>query len=245
MSNQTVLITGASQGIGAACARAFAGHGAFNLVLNGCSHADDLKALGRSLEETAGSVVLTSVGDISDEAYVDTLFEQIDKTFGGLDIVISNAGVDKTGLIQDFSLNDWNRLFAVNVTGAFLVSRRAIPLMLRKHSGSLLFMSSVYAKTGAAYEAAYAATKGALNALTLSLSRELSPNGIKVNALCPGAVDTAMNSYLSREEKAALIEDIPMGRLCRPEEVAELAYDTSVNHPYLTGQLISLTGGWN
>ena len=244
MPSKCVIITGASRGIGRACALHFARLGGWRIVITAAASREALEALAAELRTFPDTDSLAVIADAADEASIRALYAETDRAFGAPDVLISNAGCDWVGLLQDMPLIAWERLMAVNVTGAFLCIREAIPRMLKKGSGSILLMSSVYGQTGAACEAAYAASKGAINALTRSLSQELSGSGIKVNTLAPGAVDTAMNSYLSAEDKLALMESIPAGRLCTPEEVAALAYDIACCHPYLTGQILTLDGGW-
>jgi 3-oxoacyl-[acyl-carrier protein] reductase len=240
---KTVLVTGASRGIGEAIACRFASEGGWNIIINCCSIAAALEKVKIKIE-SAGSPCLASVGDVSDESYIKSLFEAVSGKFGGLDVLVGCAGIDRFGVLQDTSLEEWNRVMAVNLTGNFLLAREAIPMMLEKKAGSILFISSVYGRSGASCEAAYSASKGGLNALTLSLSKELAPSGIRVNALLPGAIDTEMNARLSADERRALEEEIPLGRMGTPEEVAELAFATAVKYPYMTGGLISLNGGW-
>ena len=244
MPSKCVIITGASRGIGRACALHFARLGGWRIVITAAASREALEALAAELRTFPDTDCLAVIADAADEASIRALYAETDRAFGAPDVLISNAGCDWVGLLQDMPLIAWERLMAVNVTGAFLCIREAIPRMLKKGSGSILLMSSVYGQAGAACEAAYAASKGAINALTRSLSQELSGSGIKVNALAPGAVDTAMNGYLSDDDRLALAEDIPAGRLCTPEEVAALAYDITCCHPYLTGQIITLDGGW-
>jgi len=240
---KTVLVTGASRGIGEAIACRFASEGGWNVIISCCSSAAALENVKMKIE-SAGSPCLASVGDVSDESYVKSLFETISGKFGGLDVLVGCAGIDRFGVLQDTSLEEWNRVMAVNLTGNFLLVREVIPMMLEKKAGSILFISSVYGRSGASCEAAYSASKGGLNALTLSLSKELAPSGIRVNALLPGAIDTEMNARLTADERRSLEEEIPLGHMGTPEEVAELAFDAAVKYPYMTGGLISLNGGW-
>ena len=240
---KNALITGASRGLGRGAARAFAARG-YDLILTCSASGEALDAVCKELRAEYSVRILTSVGDVADEAYVAELFSLIEKEFGGLCVLVNNAGVDWVGLIQDMPLSSWERLLAVNLTGPFLTCRAAVPMMRRRGSGSIVNVSSVYGASGAACEAAYAATKGGINALTRSLAKELMPSGIRVNAVCPGAIDTAMNDGLSAEDRAYLIGEIPAGRFGTPAEAGELICDIAVSHPYLTGQLVTLDGGW-
>jgi 3-oxoacyl-[acyl-carrier protein] reductase len=241
---KTVLITGASRGIGRAIAEKFASEGGWNLVLTCSSSPDALEALYAEIR-SGGTDCFISAGDISDEACVARLFSDVKKTFGGLDVLINNAGIDLFSVLQDTSLDEWNRVMSVNLTGPFLTCRAAVPLMLENKSGSILNISSVFGKTGGACESAYSASKGGLNAFTAALAKELAPSGIRVNALVLGAIDTEMNARLSPEERDSLEEEIPLGRMGTPQEAAELAFDIAVHATYMTGGLVPLDGGWS
>lgn len=241
--SKIVLITGASRGIGAAIAHRFAKEG-YSLVITCSKSADALMHLKNTLEDTYHISVLASVGNIGDPSYACTLFDQIKETFGGVDIVINNAGISHIGLLTDTSFEEWNQIIQINLSAAFYTSKLAIPYMLSKQSGKILNISSVWGNIGASCEVAYSASKGGLNTFTKALAKELAPSNIQVNAIACGCIDTAMNECFSTEERWALEDEIPAGRFGTPEEVAELAYSLTTNHTYLTGQIITLDGGW-
>lgn len=241
--NKKVLITGASRGIGAAIARFFAKEG-YSLVLTCQTSKQELFHLKRELTSTYHIPVLTSIGNIGDPSYVSELFAEIKENFGGVDVVINNAGISFIGLLTDTSLEAWNRLISINLSAAFYTSRLAIPYMLSKQSGKIINISSVWGNVGASCEVAYSTSKGGLNAFTKALAKELAPSNIQVNAIACGCIDTAMNSCFSPEEKANLENEIPSGRFGTPEEVAELVFQLASSHNYLTGQIITLDGGW-
>ncbi len=243
MKQKTVLITGASRGIGRACARTFAEHG-YHLILNCHRHINDLEALRHELESEHSISCRLSHGDISDEVYVDRLFDEIADTQNSLDVLINNAGIAHMGLLQDMTLEQWNRVLSVNLTSQFLCCRRAIPLMLKQHSGSIVNTSSVWGIHGSSCEAAYSAAKGGVNAFTKSLARELAPSGIRVNAVAFGAVDTDMNQMLDAKEREILCDEIPFGRMAEPDEAGDFLYDIACCHPYLTAQILTFDGGW-
>lgn len=239
----TVLITGASRGIGAALARRFAAE-RHPLVLNCLQSAGALEALADELKNTYGIPVLTCVGDAADPDFVADMFRHANDAVDGVSILINNAGISHIGLLQDMSLQEWRRVMDTNVTSAFLCCREAIPVMLRRGNGRILNISSVWGSVGASCETAYSASKGSLNAFTRALAKELAPSGIPVNAIACGAIDTDMNACFSPEERAALEQEIPCGRYGAPGEVAELAYRLATASPYLTGQIVTLDGGW-
>lgn len=241
--SKKILITGASRGIGLAIAHRFAKEG-YSLVINCRQSADVLMDIKKELEEKYHIPVLASVGNIGDYTYVEQLFAQIQKEFGGVDIVINNAGISHIGLLSDMTLEEWNTLINVNLSSAFYTSKLAIPYMLSKQQGKIINISSVWGKVGASCEVAYSASKGGLNSFTKALAKELAPSNIQVNAIACGCIDTEMNRCFTEEERQDLANEIPAGRFGTPEEVADLAYTLSNNNNYLTGQIISLDGGW-
>lgn len=242
--SKIVLITGASRGIGAAIAHRFAKEG-YSLIITCSKSANELFALKQSLEELYHVTVLASVGNIGDSAYVCRLFDEIKDLFGGVDVVINNAGISHIGLLTDTTFEKWNSLIQTNLSATFYTSKLSIPYMLSKHAGKIINISSVWGTVGASCEVAYSASKGGLNAFTKALAKELAPSNIQVNAIACGCIDTAMNQCFSTEERASLEEEIPAGRFGTPEEVAELTYSLASNHNYLTGQVITLDGGWS
>lgn len=241
--NKTVLITGASRGIGAAIAKRFAQEG-YSLVINCCNSEAALLDLKNQLEQLFHISVLASIGNVGDYHYVHSLFEEIKEIYGGVDIVVNNAGISHIGLLTDTTVNEWHHILNVNLSSAFFTSKLSIPYMLSKKAGKIINISSVWGNVGASCEVAYSASKGGLNTFTKALAKELAPSNIQVNAIACGCIDTAMNQCFSPEERQALADEIPAGRFGTPEEVAELAFSLATNHNYLTGQIITLDGGW-
>lgn len=239
----TVLITGASRGIGQAVAIAFAKAG-YQLVITCSKTEKDLLDLAEILTNHYSVQVLTSVGDISDYNYVSQLFQSIENHFGSVDILINNAGISYVGLLTDMSIEDWNRIVSTNLTSVFSTCKHAIPAMVRRQAGKIINISSVWGNVGASCEAAYSACKGGMNAFTKALAKELAPSNIQVNAIACGCIDTQMNACFSEEDRITLAEEIPAGRFGTPKEVADLALDLAKGHNYLTGQIITLDGGW-
>lgn len=240
---QTVLITGASRGIGRAIATTFAQNG-FQLVLTCSKTEQELLSFAEFLRKTYSVSILTSIGDVADYDYLTHLFQQIEARFGGVDILINNAGISHIGLLHDMSLELWNKILATNLTSVFATSKLAIPYMLQKKDGRILNISSVWGTVGASCEVAYSACKGGVNSFTKALAKELAPSNIQVNAIACGCIDTSMNACFSPEERAVLEEEIPAGRFGSPEEVADLAFSLATAPAYLTGQIITLDGGW-
>ena len=240
---KTALITGASRGIGRAVATALARDG-YRLIINCSKSGDELYSLRDALTASFHTDVLADVGDVSDHSYVSELFTRADERFGGIDVVVNNAGISHIGLLSDMDIEEWDRIVGVNLTSVFSTCKLAIPHMVSQQSGKIINISSVWGNVGASCEVAYSACKGGMNAFTRALAKELAPSNIQVNAIACGAIDTGMNACFSEEERLALAEEIPAGRFGTPEEVAALV--TSLCHAgsYLTGQVITLDGGW-
>ena len=239
MAEGYALVTGASRGIGRATAVELAKAG-MNLYIT-CSHTgDELRTIADELSEKYGIICTPFVGDMGNNKDVEKLFDMITD----LDVLVNNAGISYIGLLSDLSVEDWQHLMDVNLNASFYTSRLAIPMMLHKHSGRIINISSVWGTVGASMEVAYSTSKGGLNAFTRALAKELAPSNIQVNAVACGVIDTDMNSCFSEDERAALINEIPADRMGQPEEVAKTVLQL-VNAPsYLTGQIITVDGGW-
>ena len=173
-------------------------------------------------------------------SFIESCFSKIDH----LDILINNAGISYIGLLSEMSPDEWDRVISTNLSSVFYTSKCAIPLMLQEHCGKIINISSVWGNVGASTEVAYSASKGGLNAFTKALAKELAPSNIQVNAIACGVIDTEMNSCFNKEEMDSLIEEIPSDRLGRPEEVAQMVLRLLDSPAYLTGQVITLDGGW-
>lgn len=239
----TALITGASRGIGQAIAIAFAQAG-YQLVITCSKSESELLSLKKLLIDNYGVTVLTSIGDIGNYTYVCQLFQNIEEHFGGIDILVNNAGISYVGLLTDMSIDDWNHIVNTNLTSVFSTCKHAVPHMVKKQAGKIINISSVWGNVGASCEVAYSACKGGMNSFTKALAKELAPSNIQVNAIACGCIDTQMNACFSEEDRAALAEEIPTGRFGTPREVADLVLALASGHNYLTGQIITLDGGW-
>lgn len=239
MRRRQALVTGASRGIGRAIAEELAGQG-YDLMLT-CLHSiEELQEYACSLEETHSVSCSVFQGDIGSLQAVEQLFSSIRR----LDVLVNNAGISHIGLLQDMLPEDWRQIMAVNLDSVFYTCRHAIPLMLHAGGGRILNISSVWGNVGASMEVAYSASKGAVNSFTRALAKELAPSNIQVNAIALGAIDTEMNAWMNEDEKNALLEEIPAGRMGQPEEAADLIMQLCSSSSYLTGQIIALDGGW-
>lgn len=242
MNKKTVLITGSSRGIGKAIAIKYAKKG-YNVVIN-CKTNEDLLQKVKHEIESYQTNCLAFTGDVGDYQICEQMFHEIKKAFGSLDVLVNNAGISYIGLLTDMTPEEWDMLIKNNLTSVFNCCHLAIPDMVRKRSGKIVNISSVWGVAGASCEVAYSATKGGINAFTKALAKELAPSNIQVNAIACGAIDTEMNRFLSDEDLLALTDEIPAGRLGRAEEVADFVYSVTHKNQYLTGQVIQLDGGW-
>ncbi len=242
MNRKTALVTGSSRGIGKAIAVKFAKKG-YDVIIN-CAHHEEV--LRKTKAEIEGYQVSCHafLGDMGDYNTAKELFHQIKKLYGSIDVLVNNAGISYVGLLTDMTPEDWNLVIQTNLTSVFNCCSLAIPDMVRNKRGKIINISSVWGNVGASCEVAYSASKGGMNALTKALAKELAPSNIQVNAVACGAIDTEMNHFLEDAELMSLIEEIPTGRLGRAEEVADLVYHLAYKNEYLTGQIISLDGGW-
>ena len=236
---KTALVTGASRGIGLAIATILAQNG-YHLHLTCKNSYKQLQDTAKSLSETYNITCRAHKTDMGNFAEVWTLFSNIDS----LDVLINNAGISHIGLLQDTTVDEWQKVIDTNLSSVFFTSKMAIPKLLENKSGTIINISSIWGDVGASMEVAYSASKGGVNAFTKALAKELAPSNIAVNAISCGVIDTDMNKCFSKNEIAALIEEIPANRLGTPQEVAELTIQLINSPKYLTGQIISINGGF-
>lgn len=241
--SKTAIITGASRGIGRAIATTFASHG-YDLILTCSKSMEALKELEKNLIQTYGVKCSSIACDGGNSQQVEQLFLQINSNHSHIDVLVNNAGISYFGLLQDMSIADWNHIIQTNLSSVFYFSRKVIPLMLTKHQGKIINISSVWGIHGASYEVAYSTSKGGINSFTKALAKELAPSNIQVNAIACGVIDTSMNHCISAEDTQCLKNEIPANRFGSPEEVAHLTMQLCTSNHYLTGQIISLDGGW-
>ena len=236
---KTALVTGASRGIGLAIATILAQNG-YQLHLTCKNSYKKLKKIAGELSEAYNVPCFAHKTDMGNFAEVWTLFSEIDT----LDILINNAGISHVGLLQDTSVDVWQKVLDTNLSSLFYTSKLSVPKMLENEGGVIINISSIWGNVGASMEVAYSASKGGVNAFTKALAKELAPSNISVNAISCGVIDTDMNKNLSKEEMAALIEEIPANRMGTPREVATLVLQLIDSPKYLTGQIITMDGGF-
>ena len=236
---KTALITGASGGIGAEIARCLHRDG-YQVLL----HYNHSKTkIFELAEEIKGAELFQA--DFEKPEDIFRMFGRIESSFNGVDLLVNNAGLACYGLLTDITPEQWRRLFTVNVEGAYNCCRHAIPHMVRQKSGNIINVSSIWGICGASCETAYSAAKAAVIGFTKALAKELGPSGINVNCVAPGVIMTEMLNSLSSEALEMLREETPLGRLGKPEDVAELvAFLASEKAGFITGQVISPNGGF-
>lgn len=238
---KTVLVTGGTKGIGKAIALEFLKQGC-EVVINYSN--DEQSALATQEEfNMLGYCPVLMRADISDEAQVRAMFKEYFSIYDTLDVLVNNAGISLVRVIQDTTLSDWNKVFAVNMSGAFLCSKAVADRMIGNGGGCIINISSIWGEVGASCEVAYSASKGALIAFTKALAKELAPSKVRVNCVSPGIIDTQMNADLSGAEIEQLISQIPAGRIGYPEEVAKACIYLS-EADYVTGEVLSVGGGF-
>ena len=239
---KSVLITGASRGIGKAIAYEFSKQG-YDLYLTCKNNIDLLEQLKHDLKEAISlsenhscnncHIFQCDMGNIKE---VEQLFSSIPS----IDVIVNNAGMSHVGLLTDMTEEEWQKIMSTNVDSIFYTSKFGVPKMLQKHQGRIINISSVWGNV----EVAYSTSKGAVNSFTKALAKELAPSNIQVNAIACGLINTDMNSCFSEEDLDNIIEEIPANRIGQPEEVAKLCSMLAEAPEYLTGQIITLDGGW-
>ena len=241
-ANPAVLITGSSRGIGRATALAFARQG-YQVFLNGRS-VKALAELQTQIRDCFHVPCYVVASDVSDYRAMEKAFHtEIYPRVPRLHVLVNNAGVSYTGLLQDMPEEAWDRVMAINLKSVYICSKLSIGPMVRAHEGVILNVSSIWGVRGASCEVAYSASKGAVNAFTQGLARELAPSGIRVNAAAFGCIDTAMNSGLTGDDRRVLEDSIGAGRFGSPEEAASLlTYLASPASSYINGQIITMDG---
>lgn len=238
LDGKRALVTGASGGIGGAIARALHAQGAA-VGLAG-TRRPALDGLAESLGERAAVLV----ADLSDPAAADALVKEAEAALGGVDILVSNAGLTRDGLAMRMKDEDWQRVLDVNLTASFRLARAALRGMMRQRWGRIVSVTSVVGHTGNPGQANYAASKAGIAGMTKAIAAEVASRGITVNCVAPGFIATAMTDALNDEQRARIQAQIPAGRMGVPEEVASaVVYLASAEAGYVTGQTVHVNGG--
>ena len=237
-NGRTVLISGGDRGIGAAAARAFYTAG-YRVAVLYHTHAEAAAALEKEL---SGCTVVQC--DVASRASCELAFHAVEQAMGRVDVLVSNAGIAQQKLFTDITPDEWQHMLDVNLTGAFNLCQLALPGMIRRKNGRILTVSSMWGQTGGSCEVHYSAAKAGLIGLTKALAKEEGPSGITVNCVAPGVIDTDMMASFTAEDKAALAEETPVGRLGTADEVAKLlVFLAGEDAGYITGQVFGVNGG--
>ncbi len=240
---KTVLITGSSRGIGRETAKRFAQNG-YNVAINYNNSKKSAQKLCDEIRALGGLAEIFEA-DISSVSQTEKMVESVFAKFGGIDILVNNAGIALSqGLFTDFSDEDVRKIFDTNVFGMMNCSRAVIPYMVRQKSGKIINVSSIWGICGGSCEVIYSSAKAAVIGFTKALAKELAPSGIYVNCVAPGMIDTDMNAHLSQEDMDAFCEEVPLGRIGLPADVAEsILFLASDGANYITGQTLAIDGG--
>lgn len=242
LSGKVAVITGASRGIGRSIAVNLARCGALVAINYIENEKEAYKTLDMVRNEGSNGIVIQ--GDVSLYDSSKKIIKNTLNRMGKIDILINNAGISKVGLFIDMKENDWDKIIDINFKGVLNCTHCVLEHMISRKSGSIVNISSMWGKVGASCESIYSASKGAVNLFTKSMAKEMGPSNIRINAVAPGVIDTEMNSWLQEEERKELMEDIPIGRIGKSDDIGKivcfLAGDSS---QYITGQIITVDGG--
>ncbi|WP_299142425.1 3-oxoacyl-[acyl-carrier-protein] reductase [uncultured Dialister sp.] len=239
---KTALVTGASRGIGRAIALALAARG-FAVALNYAGSHDAAEAVKKEIEE-AGGKAFTIQGDVSKSEDVDRIFKTVKDEFGGLDVLVNNAGINRDALLIRMKESNWDDVIATDLKSDFLTTKAAAAMMMRKRKGSIINISSVVGIMGNIGQTNYAAAKAGVIGLTKACAKEMAARNIRVNAVAPGFIETAMTDGIPEKIREGMISSIPMGRMGQPEDIAKaVCFLASDDSSYITGQVLVVDGG--
>ena len=234
-----VLITGASRGIGREIAKRLAEKG--NIVIANYNKSEEQ---AQSLQRQCENIDIFKA-DVSKRTEVKNMIEYITNKYGSIDVLINNAGISNDKLFTDVTDEDWQKIINNNLYSAFCTTQEVVPNMIRHQQGCIINISSVWGMVGASCETIYSITKAGIDGMTKSLAKELGPSNIRVNSIAPGIIDTDMNKNLSQEELSSVIEEIPLLKIGRAEDVAKAVFFLADEDfsPFTTGEVLNVNGG--
>lgn len=235
---KTVLITGGTRGIGLACVEKFVSEGWRVALLYKSSD-----TVADELSRRFGALCVKC--DVSSSSEVISAISTVKDVFGHIDVLVNNAGISHSGLIQDMSDDDWMNVLSTNLSSVFYLSREIIPTMLSQGGGNIINVTSMWGVTGASCEVAYSASKAGVIGFTKALAKELAPSNIRVNAVAPGAIMTDMMSGYTKDDLEAIADETPLGRLGSARNIADAVYFLSGDSAeFITGEVLNVNGGF-
>jgi 3-oxoacyl-[acyl-carrier protein] reductase len=239
--SKTAIVTGASGGIGLAIVERLSKEG----YVVYAQYNKNKEMIEELSSKNSAMKVYPVCFDLTNASSIDKCVNEIKKQTKKIDLLVNCAGIGLYKLAQDTTIDEWNNLFNVNVSGAHYLTAKVVDLMVSNKSGNIVNISSIWGSVGASMEVAYSASKSALIGYTKALAKEVAPSGIRVNCVCPGVIDTKMNSRFSKEEIQELIEQTPLGRLGSGEDVANaVCFLASDESSFITGQVVTVDGGF-
>ncbi len=242
INNKVVLVTGSSSGIGKGIATLFARHG-YKVVLNCKTSFESMESLKKELL-VFNPNILAFQCDVSIYSDAEKMFSSIKEVFGNVDILINNAGVSEFGLFTDVKPENLSNTISTNLNSCINCTHLALPNMIRNQCGTIINVSSIWGNVGASCEVLYSTSKSAINGFTKAIAKEVAPSNVLVNSIACGLINTKMNNNLSIDDINAFVDEIPLSRQGTPLEVAELCLFLSEKNTYMTGQVLTLDGGY-
>ena len=241
LDNKVAIITGGNAGVGKEIAKLFASEGA--KVVISARRQQVLEEAAKEIE-AAGGTVLCVPTDISKVDDVKNLVSKTVETFGQLDILINNAGIDKIQLSTEVTKKDWDEIINTNLYGTFYITQQITKNMIQNKKGKIINISSIWGQIGASMEVVYSISKAGVDGLTKALAKELGPSGIQVNSIAPGFIKTEMNAGYNKKELEEIKDEIPLQKLGECEDIAR-CIKWLIEDKYVTGQIIAINGGWS
>lgn len=235
------IVTGASRGIGREIAKELARKG-HKVIANYNKSFEEAQKLQQELQNENIKIDIFKA-DVSKREEIKEMVKFAENKYGKIDILVNNAGISMEKVFTDITDEDWNNMMKTNLYSAFCTTQEVLPNMINNKSGCIINISSVWGLVGASCESIYSISKAGIDAMTKSLAKELGPSNIRVNSIAPGFIDTDMNKNLSEEEKNEIIEETPLQKIGKPEDIARCV-NYLIEDKFITGQVISINGGW-
>lgn len=238
---KTALITGGSRGIGSAICKALSAN--HKVVIGYSNSKEEAKKLEESINSNGGNAMSVRI-DVSDKNSINTAFEEIEESYGIVEVLVNNAGITRDNILPRMKDSEWDDVIQTNLTGSYLTTQRAIKNMMKNKWGRIIFISSVVGISGNQGQSNYAASKAGLIGFAKSVSKEMGARNITSNVIAPGYIETDMTSFLSEENKENIIEQLSIKRIGKPEDISNVvSFLSSEESEYITGQVISVDGG--